>query len=264
VIALSGTKLSSDSGDRPHQVDALPARRSTRRRRALLLAPVLLSLFFGAAAEYGLRDIRSADKEGIFPALKGIIVAALKDPFALFDERSPGSRSPGALYLTKSSTGPHERVLSQVREREPAPDLTPGADNPVFADSVPAVASPPVAVSGDLPNGQDSVSHFPSFINTPPGFPGIPAASGGSPGGTDTAPGGPGGIDTPPGNPGGTDTPPGGPGGTDTPPGNRGGTPGDTPPPTIAIPEPATWALMILGLLSVLLIVRRHENRRTA
>ena len=254
MIALSGTKLSSDSGDRPLQVDALPARRSTRRRRALLLAPVLLSLFFGAAADHGLRDIRSADTGRISPALKGIIVAALKDPFALFAERSPGNRGPGALHLTKSSAGPHERVLSQVREREPAPDLTAGADNSVSADSAPAVASPPAAVAGNLSNGQDSVPSFPSFINAPPGFPGIPATSGGSPGGSDSSPG----------NPGGTDIPPGGPGGIDTPPGNPGGTLGGTPPPTIAIPEPATWALMILGLLGVLLIVRRHENRRTA
>jgi hypothetical protein len=274
VIALSGTKLSFDPGDRPLQVHPLRARRSTRWRQALLLAPVFLTLFLGAAAEFFLRDIRSADRGGIFPALKGAIVAALKDPFALFAERSPGGRGSGALHMTKSSDGPHERVLARVREREPVADSLPGGDTPVFSDNPATIASTPGALPSGPTNTQDGASPSPTFNNTLFDFPGLPITNGGSPGGAGTSPSNPDGTDAPPSGPGGTDTspsspsgadaPPDGPGNGDTPPGQPGGTLGGTPPPTIAVPEPATWGLMILGLLGVLVIWRRDERKRAA
>jgi PEP-CTERM motif len=215
-------------------------------------------------------------------ALKAKVFAALNDPFALLAERSPGSRSPGPLHLTKSSAGPHERVLAQVREREPVASV-PGVDKPVFLDNPATIASTPGVLPGGFSNAQDTGSPNPTFINTPLGFPGIPTTAGDSPSGIGMSPSNPGGTDTPfgiPGgtdppdtnsggtdtsfdNPGGTDPPPIGPGSIDSPPGSP-GTSGSTTPPIIAVPEPATWALMILGLLGVFVIVRWRKTKRTA
>jgi len=265
--------LFSGSGDHPP-----PFRPSGRtRQRVLLLAPALLSLFFMAAAEYGRETTADAGTGGVVTAIKDKIVAALKDPLALLAERSPGGRIPGPLHLTKPNTGPHERVLAQVRERDPAPDLTPSGDDSVFAGDAPATTSFP----GDLSQGSGLPPGIPASFNTPLGFPGIGAAAanpggGGTlpgdpgnpstPGGpTNTQPGGPGIPDPPPGDPGNPiGTPPGDPGTPGAPPGNPGGPIGGTPPPATEIPEPATWALMILGLLAAGATMRRQERKRAA
>ena len=236
--------MRSDFGNRSGQSSPVPAARPKRWQRALLLVSALLSLFFVAAAEFGRSNTSGTSKEGIFAALKEHVVTALRDPIAILADRSPGRRGPGALHLTKSGAAPHERVLSQVRERPVVIDLPPAAVAPLFADNAPAVASPPGVPPEDFANGQSSGSFFPTFINTPFGFPGIATSTPNNSGDTDTPTGG---ADVPPG---GTDTPgvPGGP---------------DTPPPTITLPEPATWLLMILGL-AVFITMRRREGLRTA
>ena len=197
------------------------------RHRLLLLALGIVSLFFVAAGEYGRSSALGANRASIIAKLKGEMVAALQDPLSLLARRSPGGRGPGALHLTKSGALPHERVLSQVRQRAPAPVLLPVADVSIFAENAPdivppPIAAPPVILPEAAPVAPADTSLMPMFV-TPLGFPGIPG------GGTDI-PGGPG-------------TPPGGP-------------PAGTPIPTITVSEPATWPLMILGLVALFMMRR--------
>lgn len=245
-----------------------------RWQRLLLPAIALFSLFFVAAAEYGRLDIAGANKRGFVAAIKGTIVAALKDPLSLLAKRSPGSRNPGALHLTKSGAGPHERVLSEVRERSPVPDLTPEVDNPTFTDNAAGIASSPGTPPVDFADNQVGGSPIQTAFNSPLGFPGILTGPAGFPGGAGTPPGESSSPNTP-GNPGTSDIPAGGPsspintqsgnpGAPGQPPGVPNGPPGNVPPPATAIPEPATWVLMIFGLLAVLVAMRRIKSRRTA
>lgn len=104
------------------------AGRSASTKRALILAPFLASLLFGTLVD----RVAPAFAE----ASKAVIVAAVTDPLSLFAARSPGERGEGALYSTK---GPHERVLSAVREREAPAD--PAAASPA-ADSVAPLGAP--------------------------------------------------------------------------------------------------------------------------
>ena len=271
----------SGSGSHPELFASAPATRRGRRQRLLLLALPLLSLFFVAAGEYGRSGTEGAGKGGIVAALKGPVIAALTNPLALFARRSPGRRGPGAQHLTKAAAKPHERVLAGVRQRDLAPGLAPAPGAPVMIDIAPeAVAAPTAAPEGAADTAPVNGSLVPT-PTTPIAFPGFPGAAtdnfggpGTPPGGT--TPGGPGGNGTPPGGPsgpGGTDTPPAGPGDittpsggsdtlpigpgdTDTPPNSPGTTMSGTPPP-IEVPEPATWLMMIVGLLAVILTVRR-------
>lgn len=116
------------------------------------------------------------------------IVAALKNPLSLFADRSPGERGSGPLQLTKS--GPHERVLASVRQREPAdaPVLGAAPNSAAGPETMPTAAdSSPEAFSQPLDIGRAPFT--PVFYDTPIGYPGTP----GTPSG-DTPPGG----DTPP------------------------------------------------------------------
>ena len=217
-------------GDGPYRFHRIAARHSARRKRALLLAPVLVSMLALAVGP---------GNEAISRAAKEKIIAALQDPLSLFSDRSPGERRPGALLATKKG-GPHERVLSTVRERPQASDLPPGTETPIFPAASPAdqFAGPP--------------AFGPPFSNTPFSAPGPPPAGfppgGAPPGGI--PPGGfpPGG--TPPGAPPPGEPPPGGPPPGGPPPG--GPPPGEPPgpPPPIPVPEPPTWTIMLLGLLA--------------
>ena len=224
-------KLRIGSGSHSHLCDSVPLIPGRWRHRLFLLALGILSLFFVAAGEFGRSSALGANRAGIVAALKGKMVAALEDPLSLLARRSPGGRGPGALHLTKSGALPHERVLSQVRQRAPAPVLVPVADTPIFAENAPdivppPIAAPPIILPEAAPVAPADTSLMPMFV-MPLGFPGIPG------GGTDI-PGGPG-------------TPPGGP--------STG-----TPPLTITVSEPATWLSMILGLVALFMMLRMKFN----
>jgi hypothetical protein len=195
-------------------------------KRRLALAPLLIVLFLAGVAEFGSPAFSAASKRLLIAALEDSL-AALQDPLSLFAERSPGGRRAGALLSTKSK--PHERVLSTVRERETPVEMP--DDGPVTSL---AFASVPIAAPEyDSPHDQSVASLFfpPFFPNTPPGY------SGFLPGAPPTA--------TPP-------TPE-----TPTPPPES---PPLSPPVTIVLPEPASWTVMILGLIAI--AARRRVRKR--
>jgi hypothetical protein len=237
-----------------NRIPSLHALRTKRWKRSLLLAPLFAALLFAVVAEFG----GAAFSLGT----KNLFLAALQDPLSLFAERSPGRRA-GPLLSTKAKAGPHERVLSTVRDREPA--------NPVFADIAGPFATIPIippqydAPPLDIATGEPQ-PFFPPAPPFPPGFffpgefpPGNPPGANVPPGeilppGTNPPPGTPPPETNPPGPP---ITPPG------TPPITPPGTPPVTPPGVIPIPEPATWTMMVLGLFAVGVAARRRARTPT-
>jgi len=157
------------------------------------------------------------------------LAAMLRDPLAMLEGRSPGQRGEGAMFQTKPAK---ERVASALRERGPV-----GPEGPVervlpVVRERPADIAPPLALGG------------------PEGLPG-PVAPFGLPGpgpefGPQAAPG-------PDGPPLATTSSSGGGTSGGTPPGDPGG-----------IPEPSTWAMMILGFGLVGAAVRRQTAARRA
>ena len=233
--------------DGPARFHLIAARRSARRKRALLLTPLVIGALVLAVGP---------GREAISRVSREKIIAALKDPLSLFADRSPGARRPGALLASKKG-GPRERVLSTVRDRPQAGDGPPAADNPIFAAAPPAFES-----SSDSPPPGVPPASGPPFSGTPFLFPGPPRGAppsgippegvppgGIPPGGTPPGETPPGGI--PPGGP-----PPGGPPPGEPPPGGPPGTP------PIPIPEPATWTMMLLGLLAAGAVARAARRSR--
>jgi len=171
-------------------------------------------------------------KMGAVPNMPGLDSA--KSFLALISDRSPGDRTKAELTKTKkkaaaTSTGaPRQRALAKVAKPELPKDfvnaLTPP---PPTIEDVPAIA--PIASIG------------PTLLTPPPV-------------------GGGGGVVIPPQAP-----PPGG-GGTPTP--NGPDTPPDhppdhpPPPPPPSVPEPGTWATMLIGFGLTGIMIRRR--RRTA
>jgi hypothetical protein len=236
----------------------LPA--GARWKRAIWLVPVSAVLVLAAATGFSDRALSSAGLR--------VLIAALKDPLALFAERSPGNRGAGPLIPTKGKAGPHERVLSEVRDR-PAPA---GGDTPAVVLDMPPVVDIPAGTLTPMPGEQGGTLPPEQLIGTP--F--VPAAPFGTPSFTPgenippplfVGPIPPGGI-SPPGTPG---SPPGPPTIIGTPPGGPGtpGTPGgptppsvppDTPPGIVVLPEPAPWTMMILGVLALVVLRRRRPG----
>ena len=222
------------------------AGRTVSQKRMLWLAPLLLGLTFVAVTDPGVPALGQAVGKKI--------IAALKDPLALLGQRSPGKRS-GTRHLTKTKTGPHERVLSTVRER-------PAAANPLL-EAPPVVLDIPAGALAPAPTPLPTVETGPGVFNPPfftPFFPiDFPGPGGPS---TPTPPG-----STPPGQPPVGPPPPGQPPGSPSPPGSSPPTPPGSPPltppgPPIPIPEPATWTMMGLGFLAAVSARRRARKQR--
>lgn len=227
----------------------LPVTLSMGWKRGLLVALVLAGLFFLAEVGSGNSAI---SRLGI-----AAMVAALKDPLAVFNERSPGKRSGALLSIKKGA--PHERVLSTVRERPSPPGtpvgIPPGADNPVFA-ATPAALIPgiPPAVPGDRVFGPPTFApFFPGAVGIRPGEQVPPLII------PITQPG----LEIPP-----DSIPPGTTPGI-VPPGETspeqpsippGITPPSEPPEIIVLPEPGTWGMMILGLFVIGMATRRRAR----
>ena len=139
-----------------------PLPRAAKWKRTLLLVPPLVGLFYVAVAEPSGRTLAKT--------VVHQVLAALADPLALFSQRSPGMRV-GALLSTKGKTGPQERVLSTVRDREPPPVLDTPA--PTTVASIPLVPPqyenlPTDRTLGALPFLPQAPFLPPSFI--PGGF----------------------------------------------------------------------------------------------
>jgi hypothetical protein len=132
----------------------------------------------------------------------------------------------------------------------------------LLADAPPVApaAAPPIADFAPINvGGTPQVSPNEEFFPSGPGgstapFGAIPASSGGPGGGRSRPPGSPGGSSPPPSD----GTPP--PSDGTPPPG--GGTP--PPPPVSGVPEPATWAMSILGFYALGAAMRRNRRRAPA
>ena len=232
-------------------------------RRVLWLAPLLLGLTFVAVTDPG--------GHAFSQAVRKKIIAALKDPLGLLTQRSPGKRS-STRHLTKTKTGPHERVLSTVRERPMPAALPPEAANPLL-ETPPAVLDIPAGALAPAPpplpaveTGPGAPVFNPPFFTPffPTGFPGpggpsTPAPPGLTPPGL-AHPGSP-----PPEQPPASPQPPGQPPAFPPPPESPPlSPPGFTPPVTISLPEPATWTMMGLGFLAAVVSARRRARKRRA
>jgi len=225
-----------------------------------LLAPLLAGLFFGAMAGQGFSAVGRINLQAV--------LVALQDPLSLFAQRSPGKRQSGRLHPLKSAKGrPHERVLASVRDRPAAP--TAGNPGPVGGD-IPgsSVTIPIIPPQYEMPPEGPIITGQPPFPVPPIPFvpidnpgPPITPPPGTPPPGTPVPP--PGTPVPPPGTPvppPGTPTPPPG---TPTPPPETPTPPPGTPtpppetPPGITVPEPASWTMMLLGVLALGVARRR-------
>lgn len=164
--------------------------------------------------------------DSTFPGLD-----AAKSLMALLEDRSPGDRT--AAELTKTKKKPEQRALGKVTKPKPPEEF------------IQAIAPPPPALS-DLPTFPVAVAGLGPLVDIPP-----PPPGGGGIITFDAPPGGGGGG--PPG--GDDDNPP-----VNPPPEN----PPENPPPPV-VPEPATWASMLLGFgVTGLVIRRRRRTERLA
>lgn len=195
-------------------------RRRRRSRRPLVFASGA-GLALALTTAFSVASFSGVD-------IAGAAVARAESIADLLAKRSPGNRTEAHLNKTKHK---HYRVLA---EREAAP-----------AVPAPLLAMAPTAALPDV-----ALPAIPEFVTLAQSAPVFPAIFAPIPVGGIFAPGGGGG--TLPGAPGG----PGGPGGPPQQPPPP-GPPTETPP---AVPEPATWAMMILGFGLIGLTARRQRR----
>jgi hypothetical protein len=245
------------------------------RQGIFFLAPATLGVACIAAIVFHQDAMAQMQKNKPFAELRSLLVAALQNPFAILDERSPGGRGSSPQHLTKTAGSPHERVLAETREHEPAPDA-PGVDTPKNTGSGPGAATgsdglPGMPFSGG--NAPNAFSPFDGAFGIPNAF--LPFANGAAPssagtGNPTTQPitdiGDQGSL--PPINTGDAEFPP--PSTiTDIPPQVTTNPPG-TPPTTgsgtstIPVPEPANWGLMLFGVLAVAALRHSQKHRPVA
>jgi hypothetical protein len=169
------------------------------------------------------------------------IASALRDPMSILGDRSPGARGGGSL-----ADGKLGAVKLANIGADPVGATTPGGPTQrVLSGARPSSQPIITGASGPAPGLVGSVPT--SFAN-----PGGGVAGGAIPGGG-VVPG------TPPG---------GGGGGIFFPPGTGGGGGGGgvvpNPPTIVPVPEPATWAMMILGFGMIGAMMRRRARPSAA
>lgn len=201
-------------------------RAAARRRRQVILSGALAFTAVVAA------PLSIASYLGVESQIPG--VAAAKSFMAMMSERSPGDRTKAELTRTKhrGAAAPKQRALGKITPPPPPKEFVEAIapPSPKITEGVPLAAAPttlgPLLIAPSTPGG----------IVVPPSAP--------TPGGT----GGP--------------TPPGveGPPPTEPPPPPGDGGPPPTPP---VVPEPGTWATMLLGFGLTGLMIRRRR-RKTA
>jgi len=230
---------------------AARAARNRRRRGFILLA--CASILVGGGTAFSIAGFNAGD------AVEAAVSNA--NTFAqLLSQRSPGSRTSAELTKTKrvQRALPKVRVAAPLKKKvEPLVPTAVELAKVLLPPPVPAEVIPPLAMIDAGP---------------PPTLGGIV----GPPGGTSfPSPGG--GVNLAPPGGGSTINPPGG--GTTTPPGGGGDTPGETvtPPtedtpvsfpkdepketvPVTPLPEPGTWATMLLGFALIGWQVRRQAK----
>ena len=152
---------------------------------------------------------------------------------AMLEDRSPGERTTGELAASKKklAEAPRQRALGKIHQPEAPPELI----QALIAPSPELLVAPPLAV----PVKETLLAALAPPLSAPGSVPGGTVPGGGSPGG-----GGPGGGG------------PGGGGGGEVPP-----TQPPVTPPVAAVPEPATWTMMLLGFGSIGLMLRRSRRR---
>lgn len=197
-------------------------RAATRRNRLILGSALALAVVVSA-------PVALVTKMGAVPTMPGLDSA--KSFLAMISDRSPGDRTKAELTKTKkkaaaTAAGPKQRALPKIAK----PELP--------KEFVDAIAPPPPAIA-EIASIAPKDAIGPALLAPP-------------------IPGGGGGIVIPPQAP-----PPGGGGGTPTPnspPETPPNTPPNQPPPPPAVPEPGTWATMLLGFgLSGMMIRRRRR-----
>jgi hypothetical protein len=198
--------------------------RNRLKRKSSLLLASLVAVLVALLLIAGGGNLLAAG-EGKSLAAKSL--AMLRDPLSILGDRSPGERAAGALFNTKpdrvksgDESPVHERVLSTVRDR-------PLIDLPALNLAPPA--PPMLPDQAILPPGL-GLPGDPIFEPMIPSTPFPPLAIGPFPGGPGPGSGGGGG---------GTVNPPGG---------------------GVGVPEPATWAMMILGFFAAGAAMRRGKR----
>src|SRR5215207_10810271 len=202
---------------------------AARRRRQMFLSAAIAFTAVVAA------PLSVASYLGVESKIPGI--EAAKSFMAMISERSPGDRTKAELTRTKhrAAAAPKQRALGKITPPPPPKEF------------VEAIAPPPPKITEGVPLAAAPTTLGPLLIapSTPGGIVIPPSAP--TPGGS----GGP----TPPGveEPTPTEPPP-------PPPGD------DEPPPTPpVVPEPGTWATMLLGFgLTGLVMRRRRRNTALA
>jgi PEP-CTERM motif len=216
-------------------------RAAARRRRQMILAGAIAFTAVVAA------PLSVASYLGVEAQIPG--VAAAKTFMAMMSERSPGDRTKAELTRAKHrAAAPKQRALGKITPPPPPKEF------------VEAIAPPPPKIAEGLPLAAAPATLGPLLIapSTPGGIVFPPSAP--TPGGT----GGP----TPPGVQ--EPTPPGveepiPPGVEEPTPTTQPPPPGDDEPPPMpsVVPEPETWATMLLGFGLTGLMMRRRR-RKTA
>lgn len=168
-----------------------------------------------------------------------LIAQAFRDPSSILGQRSPGAR--GAAGFSKDK-------LAMVK----TPPYTQVASIPGTPPSQRVLSGGRPGIPGVVPSAATPLASYPNFVSPAGSAPGASGAG-------VTAPGfiGPGGGLVPGGIGG------GGAGGGVVPPGGGGGV--TPPPPTVVpVPEPGTWAMMILGFGMIGGMMRRRARRAIA